>query len=259
MVTAVITNKTEEEDDSGPIQELIFGISMIVLSVIIQAVQFIVEEKLLGNLYISSKRLTGWEGIWGLIFFGIFLSIAQFIKCEGNLCTNGKLEDTVQAVDQLLNHPFLLTSIILVAFFGCMLNVLGILITKHTTSAHRATINQVKVVSIWVFFLLYTGYGTQEDFLWLQLVGFLVLVTGVCIFNEIIVLPFLGFNKNTKKAIMNREYRKSLKLLWDINLTDETQTSSVKQTIGEQVEREHAFDRITDTKSRTTIFGASDF
>lgn len=201
---------------------------MIVTSVFVQAIQFIVEEKLLGNLYVSSKRLTGWEGVWGILFFMIFLTVAYFIRCEGHLCTNGRLEDSLQALEQMTSSVFLAISLISLAFFGCILNVFGILITKYTTSAHRATVNQVKVVSIWIFFLVYTGQGTQEDFLPLQLVGFVVLVMGVLVFNEVIVIPVLGFNKNTKKAIMEREYRKSLKMMWRLNESQISEETEVR-------------------------------
>lgn len=45
-------------------------------------------------------------------------------------------------------------------------------------------------------------YGVYtEHFEWLQLAGFILLVMGTFVYNEIVILPFLGFDKNTKKAI----------------------------------------------------------
>ena len=258
VVFAVITN-SDDSDDGTSTGQLIFGIVVIVISVCIQGIQFIVEEKLLGNIYVSAKRLTGWEGIWGLCFFSVFLTIAYFIKCEGNLCTNGRLEDTPQALEQIFSSTFLLFGIISVAFFGCLLNALGILITKYTTSAHRATINQVKVVSIWVFFLVYSGYGTQENFLFLQLIGFVILVLGVMTFNEIIVIPIFGFNKSTKAAIVAREYRKSMKKLWSANDDSSEDEKSVSFVIRRQVNDIHALGLRKMHTARTTVFGAGDF
>mmetsp|Transcript_22188 Transcript_22188/g.21987 ORF Transcript_22188/g.21987 Transcript_22188/m.21987 type:complete len:89 (-) Transcript_22188:45-311(-) len=70
---------------------------------------------------------------------------------------------------------------------------------------------------IWVFFLIYPGNG-HEKFEYLELIGFILLIAGTLVYNEIVVIPFLGFNKNTKKAIAEREpkresvdsYRKEL-------------------------------------------------
>lgn len=43
--------------------------------------------------------------------------------------------------------------------------------------------------------MAYQGKG-HESFKVLQLIGFAILVFGILLYNEIIVLPFLGFNKN---------------------------------------------------------------
>jgi len=40
----------------------------------------------------------------------------------------------------------------------------------------------------------------HESFKYLQLIGFFLLVCGTLIFNEIIIVPFLGFDQNTAKA-----------------------------------------------------------
>lgn len=46
---------------------------------------------------------------------------------------------------------------------------------------------------------------TKETFYWLQLLGFLVLILGSLIYNEILVIPFWGFADNTKEAIKKRK------------------------------------------------------
>ncbi len=45
----------------------------------------------------------------------------------------------------------------------------------------------------------------KEEFTVLQLFGFMTLFMGVVIYNEILTIPFFGFNKYTKKAIAARE------------------------------------------------------
>jgi hypothetical protein len=44
-----------------------------------------------------------------------------------------------------------------------------------------------------------------ESFTYFQLFGFIILFTGVLIYNEMVTLPFYGFSKYTKKAIASRE------------------------------------------------------
>jgi len=83
-------------------------------------------------------------------------------------------------------------------------NGFGITITKHMSATSRTTLKQTKIVLVWVFFLLYRGEG-HESFKVLQLVGFLILVSGIVLYNEILVIPFLGFNKNTTKALEEKQ------------------------------------------------------
>jgi hypothetical protein len=82
------------------------------------------------------------------------------------------------------------------AFF----NGFGVAVTKNASSAQRATIDTARTLVIWVFFLIFEVYGKKEDFYWLQLGGFILLVIGTLVFNEIVVVPFLGFNLYTKPA-----------------------------------------------------------
>jgi hypothetical protein len=57
---------------------------------------------------------------------------------------------------------------------------------------------------IWVFFLAYQGNG-HEKFIWLELIGFILLIFGTLVYNEILVLPLLGFNKYTKDALKDKK------------------------------------------------------
>ena len=58
---------------------------------------------------------------------------------------------------------------------------------------------------------IYSKY--LEHFKILQLFGFILLVIGTLVYNEIVIIPFLGFDKNTKEAIKRRENTESTGLL----------------------------------------------
>ena len=93
--------------------------------------------------------------------------------------------------------------LILSVIFIAAYNGFGITITKHMSATSRTTLKQTKIVLVWVFFLGYPGDG-HESFKPLQLVGFIILVTGIMLYNEIIVIPLFGFNQNTTSAIEKR-------------------------------------------------------
>ena len=73
----------------------------------------------------------------------------------------------------------------LAAFFALCssaFNGFGITLTKLTSAANRSVVEQSRVVIIWVFFLNYTGVG-HENFSYVKLLGFLMIVVGVVFFN----------------------------------------------------------------------------
>ena len=87
-----------------------------------------------------------------------------------------------------------------------MLNIFAVNITKYGSAAQRTTMVLASNVFIWVFFLFVPINGKPlETFIPLQLVGFLIILIGVLIYNEILVVPFCGFNLYTKQAIKDRE------------------------------------------------------
>lgn len=65
---------------------------------------------------------------------------------------------------------------------------------------------------LWIFFcnVLFRDEEANklvklEEYSHMQLAGFIVLVFGVLVFNEILVIPLFGFNKNTRVAIEARK------------------------------------------------------
>ena len=47
----------------------------------------------------------------------------------------------------------------------------------------------------------------KESFTWLQLSGFILLVIGTLVYNEILVIPYFGFDKNVKAKREKRSKR----------------------------------------------------
>ena len=116
------------------------------------------------------------------------------------------IEDTLGALKDYADTPILIFYSVLLLILTYLINVGGVTITKIGTAAQRTTVAIASNVFIWLFFLLVPINGDYiEKFKVLQLVGFLTLFFGVCLYNEIVVLKFWGFNRNTHKAISDRE------------------------------------------------------
>jgi hypothetical protein len=79
---------------------------------------------------------------------------------------------------------------ILICFSIASFNAFGVAVTKNASSAQRSTIDTSRTVLIWVVQLA-TG---AEQFDPIQLVGFILLVIGTLVYNEIVIIPWMGFD-----------------------------------------------------------------
>ena len=205
---AVMLNKSDDDT-----QKPVLGICLMIGSILIQGSQFIIEEKFFGKYFLSPMRVVGWEGIWGSLVFGSLLIIFQFIPCDFELWSStGVIEDSWFAMRQAGNNPFTLVMLIWSVLFIAGYNGFGVTITKYMSATSRTTLKQTKILLVWIFFLAYQGKG-HESFKILQLVGFIILVMGIMLYNEIVVLPFLGFDKHI--TLTNKKTTENLEIIID--------------------------------------------
>jgi drug/metabolite transporter (DMT)-like permease len=211
--------KDPSGDSSGE-QTSFWGIVLVIIAQLFSATQFIVEEKFMKSYKCAPLKAVGWEGIWGASLYLIVLIIFQFIPCDATLpisqftktvCSqddqdNWKLENTVFAFRQMGDNGLLLFFVILYVCSIAVFNFVGISVTKYASSPARAVIDTVRTIFVWLFFLLpIVDECHRESFNWLQLGGFVMLVFGTVIYNEVVILPFLGLNKFTKEALKNEK------------------------------------------------------
>ena len=153
--------------------------------------------------------IVGWEGFFGFFYYCITLPILQYIPCTpsvgGDFCVFGVIEDTAIAFQQMGNNGVVLGCCIGTIFTIAFFNYFGVATTKYASAPQRSTVDTSRTVLIWIFFLTVPIKGAEEKFKWLQLIGFILLIFGTLVYNEILVIPFLGFNQWTKAAIAKRE------------------------------------------------------
>ena len=73
--------------------------------------------------------------------------------------------------------------------------ILGVSLTKYTTSAHRSAVNTLRIIIIWSFFMVIPINGKIiESFKLIQLIGFVFLVVGNLVLNELLVIKQFGLD-----------------------------------------------------------------
>lgn len=80
-------------------------------------------------------------------------------------------------------------------------NATGVAVTKYASAAQRSTVDTCRTLCIWIIFL---ALG-KETFIWEQIIGFILLVAGTLVYNELIILPCKLLNQNTKANLVKKE------------------------------------------------------
>ena len=196
-------NKNENTKNS------ILGIFLIIFSNIFIAIQYIYEENIVKNYNCHPFKLVGFEGCFGMIYSIFLITLFYFIKCnkfsqkfKENFCSfdgeNWRVENILFAVKQLKNNINLLLITLLYVFSIAIYNISGISVSKFTTSTTRAVVDVIRTIIIWMFFMLpFNNSEIREKFNVLQLFGFVLLIFGNLIYNEILNINEIAF-KNEK-------------------------------------------------------------
>jgi hypothetical protein len=181
--------------------QVVMAILLVVGSQIIQASQIVVEDFLLHDMTASPVLIVGLEGMWGtIITCSVFLPIIQNIGGEEG---NGVHEDTIDTFYMIGDNPTLLVWCLLYVVFILLYNVTGMFVTNITSAVVRTILEGLRTLCIWFIQLIIfyairgTDYGNKHSTLgeewtawsWMQLSGFLLLFTGMLLYNKILRVP----------------------------------------------------------------------
>ena len=220
-----------KDDNKEVAKNPIVGIILMCTSQLFSSTEYVFQEKFIKQYDVHPFQLVGFEGLWGSIMYAILLTIFQFVDCtswshqfEEGICfshnithynstggfkyneTVSYIEDTRFAFKQMGDNVALLIVYIFYIISIALYNIVGINLTKLVSSTARAVVDTVRTVFIWLFFLIFSPVeGTKETFYPLQLVGFIFLVVGTLIYNEILVIPLWGLDYYTRDNIDKRK------------------------------------------------------
>lgn len=184
----------------------VIGIVALFLSLILQGFCYCYEEKIVNEYEVNIMSMVGFESFWGLILSFFIFFITAFISCPNDLfCNKGEpLDNPAYGIYHLAkNYAYLyyFGSCICVMFY----NLFALYIIKQSGAVLRVLLDILRTILIWVVgaFVGFEDLKNRNKLI-LQVVGFVFLIFGIIIYNEIIVLPFCGLNKDTKKYLQKK-------------------------------------------------------
>lgn len=168
----------------------VLGIFLIFFAQVFSASQFVVEEKIMTKYEVPPLEAVGLEGIFGLFTTLIAIPVLHIFIGSKPAGRKGYF-DANEGFHQIISNPQILWSSLAIAFSISMFNFCGLAVTKNISATVRSVIDTCRSIGIWIFSIWF-GW---EVFNGLQLVGFMILILGTFLFNEIWSYPiwFLNF------------------------------------------------------------------
>ncbi|EAR89009.2 transmembrane protein, putative (macronuclear) [Tetrahymena thermophila SB210] len=166
----------------------VFPILAFIFSWFTNAAQLSYEEMLYRKYMLNPAQVSGYEGMFGIIFALIGSLVWTYIHNQYFQ------EDFYSFVSQVFSFKnpaifFLVLVVVLINIFSSCVNQI---IIKQMSALTRAISDSNSFILGLLLFMM-AGY---YSFIWQYLLGYVISILGTIIFCEILVLPWFGFNKN---------------------------------------------------------------
>jgi len=204
------------EEEEGALNQAVIGDIIIVCSQLVSACQCVYEEKYITKYDVHPLKVVGSEGIFGLTLLALAQVAFYFIGIDGfeigdNPLIPGtgkhRLEDAPDAFTQMSNSGTLCCLLSLIVFSVAFFNFAGVSITKHMSATTKEVLDQLRTLVIWLLTILFHYIISEEDWTiprWkdqfiLQVFGFILLVTGILLYKNVLIMPAIRKRQQRKK------------------------------------------------------------
>jgi hypothetical protein len=191
---------------------------LMLIGLLFQALQRVYEEYLILKIETSTYRFVGLEGFFGLFFvllFQFFFTLALVGSKEGSDSYNflshinpGKSTALLGTSKFNLGPNLIIITIILLLSIT-VYEFSGMTITRKVSSTFRVVIEIIKVIFVWIFEICYYDIKTLTKdqtksyigILLLKLLGYIFIIFGNILVNEIVGIRFCGLDKYYGKGL----------------------------------------------------------
>lgn len=183
-----------------------FGVLMIILSCVVQAYQYVFEEKLMNDGENAPPLVVvGMEGIWGVLITTFIVYPIAYLLPGSDLGSCERFDD---AFEMLSNSSLAQTLIVVYLLFVLSFNVLAVSVTYLLNSIWHAILDNFRPITVWgtdllLFYSFTNGFFGEAwtTWSWLQLFGMMVLLSGTAIYNGTIRLPCFAYFEPIEEAL----------------------------------------------------------
>jgi drug/metabolite transporter (DMT)-like permease len=192
-ITIVSMQTLFDPSGPGPLNPKapMIGIGLVLAAQIFQATMLVVEEKYLGKYSVPPLQMVGLEGLFGSIL-GVFILFS--LQQMG-------MESSTEALYMMQSSKAVQFGCIASMFSIAFFNWSGVTVTQTASAVARSTIDVSRTALIWAVEL----FMLWNTFSWLQLVGFVVLIAGTLIYNELVTIPCLQPHESSRSILEDKD------------------------------------------------------
>ena len=195
LTVRVMAKQIKSTAETPEALQTIIGVLMIAGAQIFTATQFVLEEWILENYAIEPLKVVGWEGFFGLSITLLGMAVLYFMIGSTEHGKYGYF-DAVEAWRQITHDRAIAISSLLIMISIGGFNFFGLSVTRSISATSRSTIDTCRTLFIWIVSLALRW----ETFKWLQIIGFILLVYGTFLFNDIVRHPFRSYARRERAA-----------------------------------------------------------
>lgn len=187
----------------------IIGMLCLLISLMFQGFVFTYQEKLLDDYEIRPLQMVGMESMMGAIVCTILILITSTITCKHPEFCNAKDAQPIDSppyslYDLRLNYAWVY--FMLTAFSIMIFNFVGLIITKNAGSVFRVILDTLRTITIWILSVIISFETLSPPLkIIIEIFGFVLLILGNLIYNEIIVIRFCGLDRHVNRQALNDE------------------------------------------------------
>ncbi|DBA93044.1 TPA: hypothetical protein ACH3X2_003375 [Trebouxia sp. C0005] len=170
--------------------QILLGMALIVCSQAVQAAQVTVEDYVMNDIGTAPLQVVGYEGIFGcLAMFCVLLPIVQHTPGQDG---SGLHEDSWETWHLITHSPTLPYMVPTLVLSLLCYNIAGMFVTDEIGAVARTVLETMRTLFVWIVDLVlwYTPLGLGrlgekwDNYSYLQLVGFVILVIGTVVYGR---------------------------------------------------------------------------
>ena len=185
--------------------EIFKKLFMILISSAFISIQQTGEKWLMENKFVPIYKLRFITGLFNLIILIPIIIIEEILISDSSHYRNFSFFFTQKNIFSI----GVLVRILIFILSSLGYNICILLINKYKGPNHLVitdTVSSILVAVLLMIINVKNGNNLQifTDMFGLKICGYLFIICGFCVYNELIILNFFGLGKNTTKAIMKR-------------------------------------------------------